>query len=48
MAFINFEKDPENILSKDTLTKFCKETRELAEKWFEGKDDNWSKQPSIN
>ena len=37
------EKDPEGILTKDDLRKFCSETREIAEKWFNGKDDNWLK-----
>ena len=35
------EKDPEVVLSKDVLKKFCNETKEIAEKWFNGKDDNW-------
>jgi hypothetical protein len=37
------EKDPENILSKDVLKQYCKETKEIAERWFNGKDDNWLK-----
>jgi hypothetical protein len=32
------EKDPENILSKDVLKQYCKETKEIAEKWF-----NWKR-----
>jgi arsenate reductase-like glutaredoxin family protein len=37
------EKDPENMLSKDILKKVCSETKDIAEKWFNGKDDNWLK-----
>jgi len=40
------EKDPENILSKDVLKKFFNETKEIAEIFFNGKDDNWLKLPS--
>ena len=37
------EKDPEDILSKDVLKKFCNETKETAEIFFNEKDDNWLK-----
>ena len=46
-VYPEFEKDPENMLSKDVLIKFCTETKKFAEKWFYGKDDNWLKLPSI-
>jgi hypothetical protein len=45
-VYPEFEKDPENVLSKDELKLFCAETKEFAEKWFSGKDDNWLKLPS--
>ena len=37
----HLEKTPEKILSKNDLRIFCKETKELAEKWVSGKDDSW-------
>ena len=42
-VYPEMEKDPENILTKEILKKFCSETKEFAEKWFIGKDDNWLK-----
>ena len=45
-VYPELEKDPENILTKETLINFCKETNEIAKKWFKGKDDNWLKLPS--
>jgi hypothetical protein len=38
--------DPENILSKDDIKKCCKDAKEMGEKWFYGRDDNWLKLPS--
>jgi hypothetical protein len=43
--YIEFEKDPEIILTKEEVIRCCKETKEVAEKWFTGKDDNWLKSP---
>jgi hypothetical protein len=40
------EKDPESILSKGVLRQYCKEIKEIAEKWFNGRDDDWLKLPS--
>jgi len=40
-----FEKDPETILAKSDITKCFNEIKETAEKWFNGKDDNWLKSP---
>jgi len=42
-VYPEFEKDPENILSKDIIINFCAETKEIAIKWLNGKDDNWLK-----
>jgi hypothetical protein len=38
-----FENDPEIDLTKNDIRKLCDETKEAAEKWFAGKDDNWLK-----
>ena len=38
------EKKPQKILSKDDIRNFCTETKFFAEKWFNGKDDDWLKQ----
>ena len=43
--FIEFDNDPEIILSKEDVKKYCNETRESIEKWFSGKDDEWLKLP---
>ena len=45
-VYPELEKDPETTLSKDTLRKFCHDTKEIADKWFSDKDDNWLKLPS--
>ena len=45
-VYPELEKDPETVLSKDTLKDFCIETKKFVEKWFAGKDDNWLKLPS--
>jgi hypothetical protein len=37
------EKEPENILTKDNMISFNIETKEIVEKWFEGKNDDWLK-----
>lgn len=42
------ENDPEIVLTKTDLRKLCNETKEIVEKWFEGKDDNWLKNPLFN
>ena len=46
-VYPELEKDPVNVLSKDVMTAFCKETKVIAEKWFFEKDDNWLKLPSM-
>ena len=40
-VYPRLEKEPEDTLTKDDIINFCKETKEIAEKWF--KDDNWLK-----
>jgi uncharacterized damage-inducible protein DinB len=42
-VYPEMEKEPENILTKEVLRNFCNETKEIAEKWFNGKDDDWLK-----
>ena len=44
--YSQIEKEPQKKLSKDDMRKFCKETKEFAEKWFNGKDDDWLKKTS--
>jgi GNAT superfamily N-acetyltransferase len=43
--YSEFENDPEIILTKADVIQLCNETKETIEKWFNGKDDNWLKQP---
>jgi hypothetical protein len=43
--YSEFENDPETILAKDEVKKCCNEVKEIAEKWFAGKDDDWLKSP---
>jgi len=43
-----FENDPEIMLTKAEIKNLCNETKETAEKWFEGKDDDWLKKPLFN
>ena len=40
-----FENDPEIMLTKTEVKSLFNETKETAEKWFEGKDDDWLKKP---
>lgn len=42
------ENDPEVSLTKADIRKLCQETKEVAKKWFAGKDDNWLKTPLFN
>jgi hypothetical protein len=44
LLYSEMESDPQKILSKDDLRKFCAETKNFAEKWFDGKDEDWLKQ----
>jgi hypothetical protein len=39
------KKDPEKILLKDDVKECCFELKEMVEKWFSNKDDNWLKLP---
>jgi len=43
-----FENDPEIMLTKTEINSLCNETKKTAEKWFEGKDDDWLKKPLFN
>jgi hypothetical protein len=43
-----FESDPETMLTKTEVRYLYNETKETAEKWFEGKDDDWLKKPLYN
>ena len=40
-----FEKDPEAILTKNDIKNCYNEIKEIVEKWFNGKDDDWLKSP---
>ncbi|MDR1215440.1 MAG: hypothetical protein LBK25_02050 [Treponema sp.] len=42
---VEFEKDPDILLTKEEIIQCCKETKEIVEKWFDGKDDDWLKLP---
>ena len=40
-----FENDPEITLTKIEVKELFDKTKETAEKWFDGKDDEWLKMP---
>jgi hypothetical protein len=42
-VYPELDGNPENILSKEDIKKYCNEVKQLVNKWFEGKDDNWLK-----
>jgi hypothetical protein len=42
---VEFEKDPDILLTKEEIIQCCKETKEIVEKWFDEKDDDWLKLP---
>jgi len=42
------ENDPEIMLTKMEIKNLCNETKEIAEKWFEKKDDDWLKMTLFN
>jgi hypothetical protein len=44
ILYSQMEKDPQRKVSKDEMRKFIVETKEFAEKWFNGKDDSWLQQ----
>lgn len=39
------EHDPEITLTKADVKQLCDETKAAAEKWFEGKNDDWLEKP---
>jgi len=39
-----WKKIPPKKVSKDEMRKFIAETKEFAEKWFNGKDNSWLQQ----
>jgi hypothetical protein len=41
--YIEFENEPEIILTKKDIIDCFIEVKEITEKWFSGKDDNWLK-----
>ncbi|MDR1748387.1 MAG: hypothetical protein LBR47_04945 [Spirochaetaceae bacterium] len=43
--YAEFEHDPEIMLTKTEIKNVCNETKETAEKWLDGKDDEWLKMP---
>ncbi|GHT61775.1 hypothetical protein FACS1894109_20540 [Spirochaetia bacterium] len=42
----NPEKVIKTIYSKQDIIEFCNESKNIAEKWFDGKDDKWLNSPS--
>ena len=44
-VYIDFENDPEINLKKDDIIKCCTETKDVVQKWFSEKDDNWFLSP---
>ena len=44
ILYSQMEKDPQKMVTKDEMRKFIAETKVFAEKWFNGKDNNWLQQ----
>jgi hypothetical protein len=44
-VYPEFENDPEIMLTKEEIIKCFDETKEIVEKWFYERDDNWLKLP---
>jgi hypothetical protein len=47
-VFPDFGYDPEIMLTKTDVHILFRETKRTAEKWFNGKDDDWLKKPIFN
>ena len=43
--YIEFEKDPEIMLTKVEVLNYCNETKDVVEKWLFEKNDDWLKAP---